>query len=298
MSAFRLRGFFGVASALAMATTVFIAGCSEDSVKPPDEFAAPSNLAFENREASIRLTWSTSFDDGNFTEFAGYNIYRDTASMVNLDGSELATKKLNSAVLPPGTVNFTDTTPVLGDKYYYGVRAARDNGDLSVSSNEIDTAIFVQGEFSTIFEFMSPGESGFNAALGKVISLVSTSADSIDFYLGTDAEGDAGTGALQLESPSQVSDSPPWNSRVAGLKLLDTDASFLPPNTTFQESIALGTTVEQVEDKIIAIKLPPDLNGETHYAKIEILTFNNDGAEQRSIVFTYRYQPIAAYARF
>lgn len=298
MSAFSLRRLVGVASALAMATVLF-AGCSDDdSVQPPDEFAPPSNLAFDNRESSVALTWSTSFDDGNFDEFLGYNVYRDTAPMTNLEASELAARQLNANTLPAGTTSFTDMTPAIGTKYYYGVRAVRDNGDLSVSSNEVDTALPVQGDFFRIYEFSASGPSGFNVPLERVLSMVTANADSIEFYLGTDAEDDGGSGNLLLKSPSLVSDNAPWNTRVAGLKVLAADASSTSTDG-FNLSVMLGDTAEEVEDLIIAVKLPPDFEGETHYAKIEILEFDDDeGAGERSIVFTYAYQPVAAYPRF
>lgn len=299
MSPLRLRGFIGVASALAMATTVFIAGCSDDTVKPPNEFAPPSSLTFRNFQINsssggVQLTWNLSPDDsGNFSEFAGYNVYRDTASMTNLDASELATKLIMS--LDAGTSTYTDGTGVLGTKYFYGVRARRDNGDVSVSSNEVDTARIVAGTLASIAEYAASGPSGFNVALGRAFSVMPANADSIDFYLGT--LDDTASGALLLKSPSLISDSPPWNTRVTGFKLLDSDASSTT-TTGFDSSIVLGTTNTEIEDKIIAVKLAPNFLGETHYAKVEILIFNDGGSGNRSVQLTWHYQPIPAYARF
>ena len=300
MSNLSLHGFWGVASALALATAVFVAGCGKDTVKPPNEFAPPSNLAFENRSDTIKLTWNTSFDDnGRFSEFAGYNVYRDTESMAGLGGAELASRLI--ATVDPGIALYldqaNDASPlVLGTKYYYAVRTLRDNGDLSAPSNEVDSALFVQGT-AKIYERTSGQVAGFETAIGEAVLLEPASADSIDFYLGTDAASDANTGALRLKSPNQISNTPPWNSRFAGLKLLATNAYFLSEGTAFEEFLDLGTTDAQVEGKIIAIRLPLDIDGNTHFAKVEIVTFNND-AGQRSIEFTYRYQPIPGYARF
>lgn len=282
-----------------LAATLFVAGCSDDddSVKPPDQFAPPTNLTFQNREASIRVSWSASPDE-QFSEFLGYNVYRDTESMANLSAAELAERVLNGSIIPKGTTNFVDTTAQIGVKYFYAVRAVRDNGNISISSNEVDTARFIQGAgFFTVFEFAATGESAFDVSEGARLSMRAENAANIDFYLGTSMENDGAGGDLVIKSPNLVSPDQVWQARIAGFKEVGSDASSTTTDG-FSDSINLGQTEESVESTVFAVRLPPDGNGETHYARIEILTFNDDGAGMRSVEFSYRYQPIAGYPRF
>ncbi|MCB9465848.1 MAG: hypothetical protein H6682_19310 [Candidatus Eisenbacteria bacterium] len=296
MSSMQMRGFFGVASALAMATAVFVSGCGDDdTVQPPDQFAAPSSLVFNNRADGVRLDWNLSSDE-SFDEMVGYNVYRDTAPMSGLSAGELVDKKLNANTLAKGTAFYIDNTAVLGTKYYYGVRSVRDNGNLSVSSNEIDTAIYQDGGLATVSEFASPSASGFSASLGRVFSFVAANADSIEFYLGT--ADDTGTGALLLKSPSTYSDQQPWNGRVAEFKLVESDDSSTSTTSGWSSTIELGTTAGQIEDKYIAVKLPRDFAGETHYGRLRIVEFQRTQPGDRAVQINWRYQPIPAYARF
>ncbi|MEZ4647366.1 MAG: hypothetical protein R3E97_01040 [Candidatus Eisenbacteria bacterium] len=296
MSSMQMRGFFGVASALAMATAVFVSGCGDDdTVQPPDQFAAPSSLEFNNRADGVRLDWHLSSDE-SFDEMVGYNVYRDTAPMTGLSAGELVDKQLNTNTLPKGTAFYIDNTAVLGTKYYYGVRSVRDNGNLSVSSNEIDTAIYRDGGLATISEFASPSPSGFSVSLERVFSFVPANADSIEFYLGT--SDDSGSGALFLKSPSTYSDNSPWNVRNAEFKIVNSDESFTSTTSGWSSTIELGSTVAEIEDKYIAVKLPPDFNQETHYGRLRIVEFQRTQPGDRAVQINWRYQPIAAYARF
>ena len=256
MSSMQMRGFFGVASALAMATAVFVSGCSDDNgtVQPPDQLAPPTNLTFENEDGNkVFLSWTLSPDE-SFDELDGYNVYRDTASMINLSGADLAARKIME--LPKGTTSYRDSGLADSTKYFYGVRTRRTNEDVSISSNEIDTAAYKYGGgLANIYEFAVAGQpSGFDVTGGTALSMIDANATMIDFYLGT--EDDGPTGALLLKSPSLASDNAPWNQRVAQFKVISASASFTTTDG-FQLSVAIPAA-DDINDNVIAVKLPVD----------------------------------------
>lgn len=65
----------------------------------------------------------------------------------------------------------------------------------------------------------------------------------------------------------------------------------------FTDAIALGATEEEVEGRVIAVRLPADKQGETHYGKIEILELDGPAGE-RAIRFVWAYQEFPDYIRF
>ncbi len=82
---------------------------------------------------SVSLNWTASTTAGATT-----NVYQESAAGACVSGSAAngtTCKKL--ANVPNGTNAFTDTTPAVGSKYWYVVRAANASGIESANSNEI-----------------------------------------------------------------------------------------------------------------------------------------------------------------
>ncbi len=278
-------------------------GCSDDdTTKPPEEFAPPTNLTYINGNNQVLLSWDASPDRG-LSEFAGYNVYRDTLTMVGAEPSALAALKLNGEV-PVTEISYTDGTALNGHKYYYAVRSAKDNGELSEPTAEIDTAPRSEGGFVILAEFADAGRpSGFDLSEGSAYAVSSDSAGQgdnrmhVDFYLGTTDSYDDPDQPLALKSPDLVDGrNVKWADRVAGLKLLTEWDDATTGISGWLDQITLGSTVE-IEGKVIAVKTPQDENGEIHYGKIKI--YETRGASgQREIEIRWAFQAYPNYIRF
>jgi hypothetical protein len=271
-----------------------VAGCGNDKeTKPPDQLAPPTNLRYVNGNNQVAIGWDAS-PDAQFS--VGYNVYRHTASIVNLSPGDLEQYKINTSLVDRETNDYTDDTAENGTMYFYHVRAVEENGDLSDPSNEIDTAPRPDGGIVTLAEFTNQRPSGLNLSRGVAVSMMSENADSIDVYLGTTGPNDEPDQELALKSPSLVSDQPPWNTRLAQLKLLDSWDVSTTSSSGWSDNIPLGTSTEEIENKIIAIRTPSQ-NGHVFYGKIRIIA-NSGSQGNRDIGLLWAFQPIPDYLRF
>ncbi len=283
-----------------LALALAVAGCGDDTVSPPQEFAPPSNVSFINDNEAITITWDSSPDEAR-SDFQGYNLYRSTSTLIGATTTELAAAQVTQN---PTTVNqLTDAGVTNGTIYYYHVRSVKSNGDLSQASNEVDTAGRLEGGPVTVTEFASAADpSGYDMSAGIAVAMSSTNPDNrmlIDFYLGTtDANDDSGS-QLAIKSPHLVlNGDAAWANRTAGFKLLDDrDVSFETPGG-WQDQIALGTDAAEINGTVIAVQAPLDVNGERHYGKIEILTSSIGVPGERNIEVLWTFQELPNYIRF
>jgi len=301
-----------------LAAFVLAAGCSDDDdpTEPTNVFSPPSGLYAINGEADILLDWTGSTDEGD-DDFAGYNVYRHTASLLTMTQAQLAAYKLgpdgDDPTVAGVTDEYVDITPTRGTRYFYLVRAVRDNGTTSASSNQIDTATRDEGaEEVALAEYASDEASGLSLREAAAYEMSSSGPDNrsfIDVYLGTSDPNDASDEPLTLKSPHLVPDNTAeWAGREAQLYLLgdeDTDPTigdeFQVPavgSTGWDDQVTLGTTAQEVVGKVIAVYTPPDSeDDEPHYGKI-IVTGVSGSAGNREITVDVMWQPIDDYPRF
>jgi len=302
----KFKGIYQVALAVALSASLFASGCSDDddSTSPPDSFAGPSNLTFQNGDGEVILTWNRSADDGSFTEFAGYNVYMSDESMATLTGSDLAAKLLGTEAA--GRERSTITGLTNGELKYFTVRSVHENENVS-GGTEVLTAS-VEGGLSlekviSISEFSDKSaNSAVDLSEGISYEFVIDNIVHVDFYLGTDAAaGDEdSSGLLRIKSPDVVDSPNDWSDRVALFKVLDDpNASSTPTDGFVTGGVTLGSTMAEIEDMVIAVKLPSDENGEFHYGKIEVLAVENlDVPGERSVALLWTYQPAVNVAIF
>jgi hypothetical protein len=281
----------GIALAL-----LLVAGCSDDeTTKPPDEFAPPTNLTFVNGDNRVDLDWDPS-PDATWDSFVGYNVYRHTESLAGVADADLAQYRIVTRTA--SQTSYSDIDAVNGTMYYYTVRGARDNGDLTQPTNEIDTAARPEG-LVTLFEFEATGPSGFDLSdlADTALTMTSNNPDNtglVDFYLGTTGENDESDQPLALKSPHLLGGS--W-TRMAAFKALVNPTDSQTTSTGFQlESITMGATVEEISDRVIVVRTPQE-NGEFHYGKLAVITTSGDAGDRR-IQFQWTFQLIPNYPRF
>jgi len=257
-------------------------GCGDSSTtEPPEEFAPPTHLAANNGNEQIVVNWVASPDEG-LSDFKHYNIYRGTSSLLNTDAGQLEQLgyKIGSSVA--GVDSFR-TTVANGTLYYFHVRAEKDNGNLSGTSNEVQAAGRPEGSGRILEEFAAEGNSGFDFSIGSTVSLDQDNEDRFtltDIYLGTGAADDASTSVLSLKSPAlliRLNDE--WANRDASIKFLGTDWDV---NSTPDGGFA--PQLDVLAGAVYAIKTPGG-----NYAKLKI-----DAMEglpgSRSITFRYSFQ--------
>ena len=273
------------------------AGCGDDDPsKPPDQFAPPTNLTYVNGNGEVSLDWDGTPDE-TWDNFAGYKVYRHTSSLVGVAGSELEQYRI--ATTQAGTTSYIDRSAANGTMYYYSVRGAKDNGDLTQPTNEIDTAARPEG-LVTLAEFASTAASGLDLSAGQALAMSSQNPDNtglIDLYLGTAGTNDETDQPLALKSPHLVlgGTSGVW-VRQAGLKLLEDPTAPTTPNTGWLEEITLGNNAEEIQGKVIAVRTPVD-GTEFHYGKL--VAISASGAQgERQVQFVWAHQELPNYIRF
>ncbi|MBD3163189.1 MAG: hypothetical protein GF346_12060, partial [Candidatus Eisenbacteria bacterium] len=119
----RALGNVALPALLAFALAI-VAGCSDDeSTKPPDQFAPPTNLTYVNGDEEVDLDWDGTPDE-TWDTFAGYNVYRHESSLADTPVNDLGDYKI--ATTQAGTTSYIDRTAENGTMYFYTVRAAED----------------------------------------------------------------------------------------------------------------------------------------------------------------------------
>lgn len=290
----QLRKLLPLMAVCALALAV---GCSDDddTTKPPSEFAPPSNLSFSNntRSGRVELSWTASPDQGA-SDFAGYNIYQSPTSLAGMTGAQVDSFKIAGS--PFNGTSRSITVP-RGQKFFYSVRAVKDNGDLSEATNEVDTSLPENGAVE-LFEFADPAEhSGMDLSEGQSYSVMIDNLIHIDFFLGTTDDDNDPAFELAIKSPSLIGgpNAAQWATRQAGFKLLDDENASTTTAGGFIDFVPL--TEAEIRDKAIVIRIPADEEGQTHYGKLSNFEFMGEGGN-RSVLFDWTYQPVDNYLRF
>lgn len=276
----------GVALLLGLGTV----GCGSDNpTQPPEEFAPPTNLSASNGNEQIVVYWESSPDE-QLGEFKRYNIYRGSVSLQNTDAGQLETLGYRIGSVVAGVDSFR-TTVANGTLYYIHVRAEKDNGDLSIGTNEVQAAGRSSGTGRILEELAAEGNSGFDFSNGNTVSLNQDNPERFvltDLYLGTSAADDASTAPLSLKSPALlVRLNSEWASYIASIKFLGTDWDV---NTTTETGFA--PQLDVLAGAVYAIKTPGG-----NYAKLEVDAISG-AAGSRSITFRYSYQPTPGLIQF
>jgi hypothetical protein len=284
----RTLGIF-VGALAGIALGLLGAGCS-DSTKP-EVFDPPTNVQIINGDLSVALSWDASPDE-NGSGFKQYNIYRGTTSLLSASSSELTSHKVGTVL--KGIHVFTDQFGANGVRYYYHVRAEKEDGTLSSPSDELPGAGRIEGTGMIIEEFVSTGDSGFDFSAGLTVALSSGNPDrftATDVYLGTTAEDDASSSPLALKSPELLArlGNSEWISKDADIKQIGTNFDIA---TTEAPGTGWANAQEAVEGKVYAIKTPSG-----NYAKLKILDIGGVVGSRR-ITFKYAYQPTAGLVLF
>ena len=298
MEMWKMRGWRRWTGLAVLVAAVALAGCSDDEEQDPTEFAPPSNLTYVNGDGQITLSWDHS-SDRNLSNFAGYDVYRHTESMIGMTLKELAPLRVNTTAI--STNGFVDSVNN-GDRWYYSVRAVKDNGDLSAATNEVDTAARADGGSIVLAEFADPARpSGFDFSTGMAMGMTSSNPDNrpfVDMYLGTTGDNDETDQPLAIKSPALVQNgATAWAARAAGFKVLDDFDTGTTSNSGWQDSITLGADEQEIVGKVIAVKIPIE-GSNTFYGKFRIDDAATNIQGQREIEITWAYQPTPNYIRF
>jgi len=288
------RPSVGALGLVALLIVGMAAGCGKDDESTTPQ--PPGTLTFVNGDGQVTLSWGGSSSAGDAV-FAGYDVFRDTSSMIGLDLASLTEKKLNAS---PLTVrSYIDATAVNGTMYYYAVRSAKTGGGWSTPTNEIDTSPVTRSNLVLLAEFADPVRpSGLDVSAGAAVSVRQENLMQVDIYLGTAGDNDESTQQLALKSPNLVNaGDPAWSARVAQFKLLPNEDSSTTEISGWQDRILLGTNAQQITSKVIAVRTPPDGAGQVHYGKI--IVYSTAGPQgQRQIEVFSTFQQIPNYIRF
>ena len=268
------------------AVTLFLVlgmtGCGDNNTTaPPAEFAPPTNLEASNGDEQIVVHWASSPDE-DLSTFKRYNIYRGPLSLMSTDAGQLEQLGYRIGSVGAGVDSFR-TTVANGTLYYFHVRAEKDNGSLSGTTNEVQAAGRQEGTGRVLEEFAANGDSGFDFSDGSTVSLSNDNPNRFaltDIYLGTGAADDASTSPLSFKSPALlVRLNGEWVSHIASIKFLGTDWE---SNTTTEEGFAAQLDV--LAGAVYAIRTPSG-----NYAKLEVQEISGL-AGSRSVTFRYSYQ--------
>jgi hypothetical protein len=277
-------------TALLLLAGLGLAGCSEDSEKPPEEFAPPTLLAITAvGAASVSLQWGGSSDEP-LDNFEGYIVFwNPNSSIANLT-PDLFPASVDSITVAKGTLAATVTGLAQGTKYFFHVRATKTNGDLSRGTNEVNAGPRPGGTGIIYEKAAAAGNpSAFDFSTGREISFVIEKRDSCDVYFGTALANDASADPY-LKSPHIVVSPNDWSSRNTKIKDLgftsDWDSFTTTSDTGWQDKAALS------QNHVYVLKTP-----ENNYVKLFVTQISGT-YPNRTVTFDYAFQPIANYASF
>jgi hypothetical protein len=147
-----------------------ITGCGDDDpTQTPEDFAPPTNLVASNGDEQITVRWSPSPDEG-LSEFKRYNVYRGTSSLLGTDAGQLEQLGYKIGSVNAG-VDSLRSTVANGTRYYFHVRAEKDDGGLSGASNESRPPAVRKDRERSWRSSPSDGDSGFDFSAGSTVSL-------------------------------------------------------------------------------------------------------------------------------
>ena len=302
-----------------LAASLVLAACGDDDPLRPSEFAPPTNVTMETGEFSIKLDWQASPFAGA-SEFAGYNVYADTASIAGMsdttDAEFLAERKINADPITARQYTVAmeaDTTPLVrGQRYYLHVRSVRNDGRVSVASNEVHTAPRPQGDNDIgnddllMYDFSAttstPSAYGWErfSGLGQPYATSEANQEEIDFFM--IEEPNSTDDGSEFVSPSQTTITAGWSQRNRSL-FQDLGAGEAAWAVAVAPDTAdMTTRVKVVNDHTYALYLH-----DGHWAKIRVTMFEKNIQVPSSggpsvvlnrVTFTYAFQLLEDYPRF
>lgn len=221
---------------VALLSMIVLAGCNEDEVLAPEDFAPPTNLKALSRDGSVTVYWTASPSSGS-SSFAGYRVL-----VVNTTSSTL----VDSAQVGPSITNYTASSLVNGQSYTFTVRSVKDNGDVSTAI-VLEWGPTIRFSNVVIYEFESTGNpSGLQFSTGSALSFSSTSPDNralVDLWI----DGRSNSTPL-LKSPHDQAISTGWRTTM----FVETAATGLdqqvdiPPISSFRSTPGLTITPGKV----------------------------------------------------
>jgi len=251
--------------------------------------APPGSLGFTNGPGLVDLSWKRCIDE-DVDEWAGYEVYGSTQSLIGLPPESLEPYRLTSAPIIRRRFRVSGVAP--GEKTYYQVRSRRDYEgvtEISTEAVEIETATpLIRLGGLPLYEIGSiRGTDGIHLPDGSIQPLDPESVDLVDLYLGTDSPTD-GSGSLRLKSPRLLAyRNPAWETRTTGIQQIEGDWDEpIAPEEGYLDQVPVAP------GRVYAIRTP-----EGHYAKLHV--FQSGGAPpERRIYFNWAWQPLQGYPRY
>lgn len=303
------RGSIGLAAIL------MLAGCGDDTTGPAPVFGPPGTVSFVTGPNTVRLSWGPSTYEGA-SDFGGYNVYVDTAPIAgNDDPVFLAARLVNTS--PVAGTSYTVSSTAgggslqQGTRYYFHVRTRGSSTDLSIASNEVDTAPRPEGnngsdpsQYMYDFDDLTETKSayGWNVVTGQGAAYSASAANANFVEL------------VMVEEPN----SPDDGSLFLSPMLADFTSGWTPRHRTLIKDLGVGdaawqtpiapdplTMVESVKvlaDHTYAIRTYDDHWGKlrvTELSKNVAVSVPGGGTVQLNYVrFTFALQLIEGYGRF
>jgi hypothetical protein len=305
---------------LAAGFVVLAVGCNEDSpVRPSDELTPPTNLTFVTGELTVDLTWARSpYEPAG--DFAGYNVYVDTVSIAGLtDTTSAATldaRKVNANPITTRSyrvLNLGNGAPLeVGRKYFFHVRAARDDDRVSEASNEVDTAPRPAGDnnfendpmlWMHDYDVASSTRSGFGwdrddgDGLSYATALVNR--PKVDLVMLEEPNSaDDGSEFVSPDAATIVEND--WADGANTTKIMDLGAGETAWNTSIAPDTAgMGSKVKIYGDHTYAL-----YTHDGYWAKVRVVTYQKNQSAQGTtaklnrVRFDWAFQLVNDYGRF
>jgi len=296
------------------------AGCNSDNpVVPPAELAPPTSVTAVTGEDTIVLNWASSPFSGS-DKFRGYNVYADTISIAAVSDTSnaafLEARMVNIQAITANTFTVFALTSgaalTQGKKYYLHVRTLRDDGRLSVASNEIDTSPRPEGDNGTnpdllMFDFSAETTSrsgyGWERDTGRGFAYATAQANQslIDIFM-VEEPTSSDNGSL-LQSPAQAQFTSGWPVRhVTKFKDLGGGSAAWNAGIAPDPATEMTETVKVVLDHTYALYLY-----DKYWAKLRVTKFDKNVSVPKTgggtaalnrIGFTFAFQLIDDYGRF
>jgi len=188
------------------------------SVLFEDKWASPDSIWFINNFSQAIVMWE---DVELPDEMAGYIVFADNKPIrLAATYDEIAHLQLNREPITGNLFIVSDLTPDV--PVYVRIAPITGDGSFGMLSRQLEIRTKARRK-TTVYEFSSKlgNPSAFDFSDYREVSMLSSNADIIDLYLGTDTPDD-GYGNLELKSPSIVgSGRDVWKSRRAGILMMD-----------------------------------------------------------------------------
>jgi len=253
--------------------------------------AGPESLGTTSFSNQIDVLWDRSGDDG-ISNWVGYDVFMDTASLVGKTLEELELLRVNAE--PVRGTRHRVLGLQTGQKYFFEVRSRREyDGTIEQSEfvEETDAAPRPDGTVSFFRELQSVTPVAFDISAGRVRSInVSdpTRLADYDLYLGTTEPDDLGEFDLVFKSVSELgSRNAGWAERVVQIKPLGFDWSVAETDDE-----GWGTTAILEDERVYAVKTP-----EGNYGKFQV-TGRNGFFPNRNVWILWAYQTLPGYPKF